>query len=123
MVSLGAILSGLWIIIANSWMQTPAGYEVQGDKRRPDRLPGGRAQPFNHAALHAHHHLGVGGWRVPDGRRSAPGTCCTNRHYDVARRSIRLGLVVALIASIGMFLTGDWSSRQVANTSPSSSPP
>ena len=32
MVALGATLSGLWIIIANSWMQTPAGYEVQGDR-------------------------------------------------------------------------------------------
>jgi cytochrome d ubiquinol oxidase subunit I len=27
----GSCLSALWIIIANSWMQTPAGYEVVGE--------------------------------------------------------------------------------------------
>ena len=51
--------------------------------------------------------VGVGAWYL-----------LKNRHYDIARRSIRLGLVVALIASIGMFLTGDWSSRQVAQHQP-----
>ena len=30
LVWLGSCLSALWIIIANSWMQTPAGYEVVG---------------------------------------------------------------------------------------------
>jgi len=40
------------------------------------------------------------------------------RHYDIARRSIRLGLLIAIVASLGMFLTGDFSARQVANTQP-----
>ena len=31
LVWLGSLLSALWIIIANSWMQTPAGYEVIGE--------------------------------------------------------------------------------------------
>src|SRR5262245_129231 len=29
MVALGSIFSAIWIVIANSWMHTPAGYEVQ----------------------------------------------------------------------------------------------
>ena len=32
LVFLGAHLSGLWIIIANSWMQTPAGFRLEGGK-------------------------------------------------------------------------------------------
>jgi cytochrome bd ubiquinol oxidase subunit I len=28
----GSLLSALWIIIANSWMQTPAGYKVEGGR-------------------------------------------------------------------------------------------
>jgi cytochrome d ubiquinol oxidase subunit I len=40
------------------------------------------------------------------------------RHNDIASRSIKLGLAVALLASAGMFLTGDSHARQVANTQP-----
>src|SRR4029077_16021831 len=29
MVALGSIFSAVWIVVANSWMHTPAGYEVQ----------------------------------------------------------------------------------------------
>jgi cytochrome d ubiquinol oxidase subunit I len=32
LVFLGAHLSGLWIIIANSWMQTPAGFRMEGGR-------------------------------------------------------------------------------------------
>ncbi|TIX34718.1 MAG: cytochrome ubiquinol oxidase subunit I, partial [Mesorhizobium sp.] len=28
MVALGTLLSSFWILSANSWMQTPAGYEI-----------------------------------------------------------------------------------------------
>src|SRR3954452_19511901 len=30
MVALGSIFSAIWIVVANSWMHTPAGFEVQG---------------------------------------------------------------------------------------------
>src|SRR5512143_995776 len=32
MVSLGTVLSAFWILVANSWMQTPAGYHVEGGR-------------------------------------------------------------------------------------------
>lgn len=32
MVALGSTLSAFWIIVANSWMQTPAGYEIVGER-------------------------------------------------------------------------------------------
>ena len=31
MVSLGSMLSAVWIVVANSWMQTPAGFHIVGD--------------------------------------------------------------------------------------------
>ena len=33
MVALGSIFSSIWIVVANSWMQTPAGYKVVGEGR------------------------------------------------------------------------------------------
>src|SRR6516162_250629 len=32
MVALGSIFSAVWIIVANSWMQTPAGHTVEGGR-------------------------------------------------------------------------------------------
>jgi len=32
MVALGSIFSAIWIVVANSWMHTPAGFEVQGGR-------------------------------------------------------------------------------------------
>jgi cytochrome d ubiquinol oxidase subunit I len=59
LVFFGAHLSGLWIIIANSWMQTPAGF----------RMEGGRAvlEDFFRAALNPstvvrYVHTILGGW-------------------------------------------------------------
>ena len=117
MVSFGSALSGLWIIIANSWMQTPAGYEIQGDHAV---LTDFWAAAFNPSTLPRYLHtissaLAVGSFLVVG---VAAWYLLKGRHYDVARRSIKLGLVVAIVASIGMFLTGDTSSRQVANTQP-----
>jgi len=31
MVCLGAHFSAIWIVVANSWMQTPAGFHIIGD--------------------------------------------------------------------------------------------
>ena len=32
LVWIGSLLSALWILIANSWMQTPAGYKIENGK-------------------------------------------------------------------------------------------
>ena len=34
MVALGSIFSAVWIVVANSWMHTPAGYEIVATARR-----------------------------------------------------------------------------------------
>ena len=117
MVSLGSLLSGLWIIIANSWMQTPAGYEVQGNRAV---LTDFWAAAFNASTWPRYVHTIMSSLAVAS--FIVVGVCAwyllRGRHFDIARRSIRLGLVIAIVASIGMFLTGDFSSRQVANTQP-----
>jgi cytochrome d ubiquinol oxidase subunit I len=117
LVAAGAALSGLWIIIANSWMQTPAGYEVQGDKAvLVDTL----AALFNPSTLPRYLHtiasswamagflvLGVAAWLIRKGRAG-----------DVARLSLRVGLLVAIVGTGAVLLSGDGSARQVAQTQP-----
>ena len=69
MVVFGAHFSALWIIMANSWMQTPAGYELaqtlDRHARLHDELQGGRL----HAVVHPAHPAHLGG--LVDGGRFA----------------------------------------------------
>ena len=69
LVVFGAHFSALWILMANSWMQTPQGYEIQttqwGQQAVMTDFCGGRVHAVVHPAPAAH----LGG--LVDGRRGA----------------------------------------------------
>ena len=78
MVAVGTLLSAFWILSANSWMQTPAGYAHQRRRPvRPARLVGGHLQPVvplppraHGAGRLPHHRLrGRRGRRLPPAAR------------------------------------------------------
>ncbi len=117
MVALGTSLSAFWILVANSWMQTPAGYRVEGGRAlltdfwaavlNPSTLP-----RFAHTlaaswATAAFLMAGVAAWYFRRGRGG-----------DVARLSLRFGVIAALVSCALVYLTGDRHARQVAHTQP-----
>ena len=53
-VAAGTAMSAFWILSANSWMQTPAGYEMQGRHRLSDRLARHHLQSELPLSLRAH---------------------------------------------------------------------
>ena len=115
MVFVGTLLSAVWIIIANSWMQTPAGYQViDGQARLTDFF----AAALNPSTIPRYLHtvaaaltcgsfvmLGVSAWYV-----------LRAKHLDVAKVCLPIALVVAFVGSALMFATGDMSGKQVAAT-------
>ena len=117
MVALGSTMSGFWIIVANSWMQTPAGYEIQGDKAfltdfwaavfNPSTLPRFAHVISSSWVTAAFFMMGISAWFL-----------LKRRHLGVARRSLTLGLTLAIAGSLMMFVTGDQHARQVAETQP-----
>ena len=115
LVAVGATLSAFWIIVADSWMQTPAGYEVVNSKAV---LTDFWAAVFNPSTLPRYIHTVTAAWTV--GAFIVVGIAAwyllRGRHAAVARTSLRIGLVIAVVGSILMFVTGDTSSRQVATT-------
>jgi cytochrome d ubiquinol oxidase subunit I len=115
LVAAGATLSAFWIIVADSWMQTPAGYEVVGDKAV---LTDFWAAVFNPSTLPRYYHTVASAWAV--GAFLVVGVAAwyllKGRHRDVAAMTIRIGLVLAFAAAVLMFVTGDGSARQVAAT-------
>jgi cytochrome bd ubiquinol oxidase subunit I len=117
MVCVGTLLSAVWILIANSWMQTPAGYEiVDGRARLTDFFAAALNPSFLPRYLHtvasaltagAFVALGVSAWYI-----------LKRKHLSVARAVLPVALITAFVGSAGMFATGDMSSKQVAATQP-----
>ena len=117
MVAVGATMSAFWIIAANSWQQTPAGYEIVDGRAQ---LTDFAAALFNPSTVPRFLHtmdaalvtgsffmLGVSAWYLLKGR-----------HTDFAKRSFRLALVVAFAASTLQLGLGHVHAVQVAHTQP-----
>ncbi len=115
MVAFGSTLSGLWILIANSWMQTPAGYVIEGDRAR---LTDFWAAAFNPSTIPRFLHTIAAAWTV--GAFVVVGIAAWyllhKKHLEVAKVLLPAALVVSFVGSGLMFVTGDVSARQVAQT-------
>ena len=116
----GSCLSALWIIIANSWMQTPAGAELAADGSKAiitDFL----AAAFNPSTLPRYTHvvvallimgafasMCVGAWYLLKGK-----------HTDFAMKTVKIGAAVGMVASCAMIVTAHSSAVEVSQEQPS----
>jgi cytochrome d ubiquinol oxidase subunit I len=118
-VAFGATLSAFWIIAANSWQQTPAGYRLVEGAGRPELTSFFQAV-FNASTVPRFLHtvdaaliagaffvLGIGAWFLLAGR-----------HLELARASLRAGLPAALVFSALELGLGHYHAVQVAGTQP-----
>ena len=121
MVCLGAHLSAVWIIVANSWMQTPAGYHIvgQGMHARAEITDFWQVV-FNPSSVDRLFHTLCGAWQTGAFLVVSVGAwyVLKNKFTDFARASLRIGLAVALIASLLQLYSGDSSARGVAKNQP-----
>ena len=117
LVFFGSHLSGLWIIIANSWMQTPAGFAMEGGRAV---LKDFFAAAINHSTLQRYFHTVVGGWM--SGSLFLAGISSwyilKKRDLDYAKPILKLSLLVFIITSFLQFGTGHFHAVQVAKTQP-----
>jgi cytochrome d ubiquinol oxidase subunit I len=115
MVAVGASLSSFWILVANSWMQTPAGHAIVGGRAR---LVDFRAAVFNPSTVPRVLHTLASSWAMASFLMAgvAAWYFLKGRGGPVARVSLRLGTVAALVSTMIVFATGDRHARQVAHT-------
>ncbi len=122
MVCLGAHFSAVWIVVANSWQQTPAGYHLVGQ-------PGGgiRAEVtgfweavLNPSTLCRLGHVFMGAWQA-----GAFAVLSVSAYYllkkknrDFAQASLKIALVVAVVASSLQLVSGHESAEVVSETQP-----
>lgn len=121
MVCLGAHFSAIWIIVANSWMQTPAGFHIVGEglSARAE-IVDFWAMVFNPSSVHRLTHSVIGAWLAGSFLVISVSAfyLLKKRHIEFAKNSIKAGLVVAMIAVVLQAIVGDLSARGVAKNQP-----
>jgi len=121
MVCLGAHFSAIWIVVANSWMQTPAGYHIV------QHASGPRAEitnfwelVFNPSSMDRLFHTLCGAWQAGAFLVISVSAwyLLKKRYQDFARASLRFGLIVGLLASLLQLVSGHDSAKGVAQNQP-----
>lgn len=117
MVAIGATISAFWIIVANSWQQTPAGFHLANGRAE---LTSFAQAVFNPSTLPRFFHtvdgalitgsmfmMGISAWFI-----------LKKKNLDFAQESLKVSLVVALAASLLQGPLGHIHAVQVAKTQP-----
>ncbi len=121
MVALGAHFSAIWIIVANSWMQTPTAYKIVETPVGPRaELTDFWGAVFNPSTVDRLTHTIMGAWQA--GAFFVVSVSAfyllKNRHHDFARASMKVALALAVVASLGQLATGHGSAQTVAEHQP-----
>lgn len=122
MVCFGAHFSAVWIVIANSWMQTPAGFEVvMGPNGMRAEIVDFWAMVFNPSSMIRLTHVITGCWLAGAFFVLSVSAwfIIKNKHVEFAKASMKVALIIAFIISLSqVFISGDLSSKLVHKYQP-----
>ncbi len=121
MVCLGSIFSAVWIVVANSWQQTPAGFHIVGEgaKARAE-ITSFWEVVFNPSSMARLTHVLVGAFILGSFfvMSITAYYILKNKHLNFARRAFVLALGVGTLASLAQLPLGHWSAVIVAKHQP-----
>ena len=120
-VFLGSMFSAVWIVVANSWQQTPAGFHIVGEGLMARaEVTDFWAMVFNPSSVDRIIHtwqgailagaflvLGVHAYYIRKGR-----------YVQISKKAFKIALVVATIFSLGQLVSGHSSADGVAVNQP-----
>lgn len=121
MVALGSHLSAVWIVIANSWQQTPAGHHIVGEgSQARAEIVDFWAVVFNPSSVDRISHTIMGCWQAGAWLVLSVSAyyLLRGRHEKIAKKSMQLALVLALVSSLGQLATGHTSAEGVGANQP-----
>jgi len=122
MVCLGAHFSAVWIVVANSWMQTPAGYHIVGEGMHARaEITDFWAMIFNPSFPDRLFHTVCGAWCAGAFLVVSVSAwyLLKKTHLEFARASLKVGLTVAIVASLLQGVTGHITAQGVEKNQPS----
>ncbi len=121
MVALGSMLSAVWIVVANSWQQTPAGFRlVERNGVMRAEITDFWAMVFNPSSMTRLQHVLLGA--IIMGAFFVMSVTAyyilKNRHVEMSKKCFTVAIVVAAAASLAQLLSGDIHGREVAQYQP-----
>lgn len=121
MVTLGSMFSAIWIVVANSWQQTPTGYHVVGEgmKARAE-ITDFWAMVFNPSSVERISHVWGGSFLAGAFLVTSVSAwyLLKGKYTDLSKASFKIGLSLALVASLFQLVTGHQSAEIVAEYQP-----
>ncbi|MEZ5039398.1 MAG: cytochrome ubiquinol oxidase subunit I [Saprospiraceae bacterium] len=120
-VWLGSMFSAVWIVVANSWQQTPAGYHIVGEGvMARAEITDFWAMVFNPSSVDRLLHVWVGSFLA--------GTFLVlsvhayyllrNRHVELSKKAFKVALSIAIVSSLLQLFLGHRSADGVAHHQP-----
>jgi cytochrome d ubiquinol oxidase subunit I len=120
-VFLGSMFSAIWIVVANSWQQTPAGYHIvfNGLKARAE-ITDFWAMVFNPSSMERLLHVWFGAFLAGAFLVMSVHAfyLLRGRYVEISKRAFKLTLVIATIFSLGQLVSGHHSAKGVARNQP-----
>jgi len=121
MVALGAVFSAIWIVVANSWQQTPAGFHIVNHPLMPRaEITDFWAMVFNPSSVDRLVHVLIGAYILGGFFVMSVSAyyVLKGRHIDFARKTFFLGLIVASVFSLAAPISGHFQAVTVSQTQP-----
>ncbi len=121
LVTLGAHFSAVWIVIANSWMQTPTGYKVVGEGREAKAVVTDFWQMiFNPSAIDRLTHVILGCWLSGIFLVVSVSAyyMLKKKHIAFSKTCLKVGLIAGSLVLCLQLLSADDTARGVAKNQP-----
>ncbi len=121
MVFLGSVFSSVWIVVANSWMHTPAGYHiVEGPNGPRAEITDFWAMVFNPSSVERLWHVWSGSFILGGAFVCSISAwyVLQRRHEWFAHQSFKAGLVVLTLGSWSALISGHQAGDTVAEHQP-----
>jgi len=120
-VFLGSMFSAIWIVVANSWQQTPAGFHIVGEglEARAEIIDFW-AMVFNPSSVDRILHVWIGAFLSGAFLVISVHAyyILRGRYVDISKKALKIALVVATFFSLSQLATGHDSAHGVAKNQP-----
>lgn len=120
-VFLGSMFSAIWIVVANSWQQTPAGYHIVGNglEARAE-ITDFWAMVFNPSSVERLIHTWFGAFLAGAFLVLSVHAyyLLKGRYTEISKTAFKIALAVATIVSLGQLVAGHASADGVAENQP-----
>lgn len=120
-VWLGSMFSAIWIVVANSWQQTPTGYHVVGEGLQARaEITDFWAMVFNPSSVDRLTHVWIGAFLAGAFLVLSVHAyyLLKNRHVELSRKAFKIALGIAIVSALAQLASGHKSAEGVAHNQP-----